>query len=154
MRHLMRQARGFTLVEMLVSSLIASVVAGGTMMAYVTAARITRQQNSSNTTEASLFAQETIERFRNRIAARLPTEEVPWPGANVGTWQDDPLPVDGGGSDSILQTPGRATRVYCVMKVDCNGNGTVTDPDDCYGVQVKVCWNGTQCPTPGQDTCQ
>ena len=139
---------GFTFVEVLFASLIGSVVAGGTFMAFVTAARIVRQQGSGSFVEATSLAQETIEGFRNQIGAQANPADLPWPGANVGTWQQGaPVPVSSGLSG--------ATRVYCVFQADCNGDGDTDDVPlggDCYAVHVKVCWDGTVCPTALPDT--
>ena len=156
MRLLQKRLKGFTLVEVLAASLIGSVVAGGTFMALATAARIARQQDGAANAEASFLAQQTVERFRNRIAAR-PADQLPWPMPNaetnvndnswLGTWQDDP-PTLTRDPNSITSSPG-AERRYCVIKADCNADGDTTDPDDCYRIQVKVCWNGTPCPEVG-----
>ena len=60
--------RGFTLMEVLVSSLIVAAIAGGSMMAFVTAARIIRAVNGPTFAEGNQLASETLERMRNRIA--------------------------------------------------------------------------------------
>ena len=128
------------------------------MMAFVTAARIAHRQNGPQSVEAELFGQQTIERFRNRIADR-PAAEMPWPevsGANLGKWQSDDLPGPGSifpsNNDLSILTPPGASRVYCVFNADCNSDVVIDAQDQCYGIQVKVCWNGTTCPNVG-DAC-
>ena len=131
---------GFTLIEVMVASAISAVVAGGTMMAFVTAARMVRAQNSPGMAEASGFAQQTLERLRNRVAA----DDTFFTAQAGPTWWDDPLPVPGAGtnSESILwEVP--TSRKYRVTAEDCDG--VVAGPPDCYAVAVKVCWNGAAC---------
>lgn len=133
---------GFTLVEVMAASMIAAVVAGGTMAAFVAAARMSRAQNSPAFAEASGYAQETLERFRNSIAA-----DSPWPADEAdGLWRSDPLPATGG-TQSILDMGGvPARRCYRVTPEDCDG---AAGPPDCYAVDVKMCWKDvTGCPCP------
>ena len=135
-----RPASAFTLVEVLAAALIVAAVGGGTLMAFVTASRIARQRNSASTSEGGFFAQQTLERFRNDVsvdANRLP-------GLSGAGWQSHPLPpapVAGSNTESILNEG--AKRCYQVYPADCDG---VSGTGDCYGIQVKVCWNGTVCP--------
>ncbi len=131
--------RGFTLIEVLCASLIASIVAGGTMMAFVTAARIKGRQSSTTSVEATQFAQETLEKYRNYVAV---DSTFLSDKADTNTWYPDLLPSSGSDSESILKTG--AKRCFRVDRKDCNADGTV-DPD-CYQIQVKVCWNGGNCP--------
>ena len=142
------RVRGFTLIEVIIASLITSVVAAGTFMAFVAAARMNRVQNNPQNAEAADYAQQTIERFRSNIACG-----GTWFDANCGQtlpvgWQDDPLPAAAGaGNRSLLALPGAVAplRRYCVKPanpIDCAAG-------DCYSVQVKVCWNGTVCPAVG-----
>ncbi len=73
MRRARRRANsGFTMFEVLVSSAIGAVIAGGTMTAFVTAARLVKDQDNPVKLEATSYAQQTIERFRNRIACTDP----------------------------------------------------------------------------------
>ena len=137
--------RGFTLMEILAASVIASVVAGGTLAAYVAAARMTRAQSNTGNAEAAVYARETAERFRDMIAcdgnwftadaACAPTPAMP------GGWTADPLPA-AGGTQSILVTGAR--RCYRVVPQDCDGGGA----GDCFQVDVRVCWNNkfANCP--------
>ena len=152
MRFPQARERGFTLIEVLASSLIASVVVGGTLMAFVTAARIGHAMDPRQQAEAALFGQETLERLRNRVGTDDPTFNpanplFPSPASVVSNWQEDPL-LDAQGNllpgspDSILGVDGRqAKRCYRMIKENCAGV-----VGDCYAVQVKVCWNGTLCP--------
>lgn len=136
----MRRA-GFTLIEIIASSAIAAVVASGTMMAFVTAARLARAQNSTRVAEATDFAQQTLERFRNRVAT---DDTAVFPDLAGAGWQIDPLPplpLPGTNSESLLwRTP--TSRRYQVTSQDCDGDGTA---GDCYAVTVRVCWDDPLC---------
>ena len=143
-----RACHGFTLIEIIVASLIAALIAAGTMTAFMTAARIMRAQGHPGTAEAAGYAQGTIERFRNMIAC-----DSPWfdptscsPDTDFPTtWTDDPLPTVEAGSESILSVPG-ATRRYCFTIEDCDQDGAA---GDCYALHVKMCWFETSCPAVG-----
>ena len=127
----MSSARGFTIIEVLAASVVAAVVAGGTMMAFVTAARIQALQTNPHLAEADGLAEQTAERLRNQVAADL---NLP-----VGGWQNDP--IIGGGSTSI--TTLGATRQYRIQPGDCDGDGIlagVAGEQDCYVVSVQVQW--------------
>src|SRR3989338_992801 len=133
-------ARGFTLIEVMAASTIAAVVASGTMMAFVAAARMSRIHNSGALAEDSDFAQETLEGLYNHIA----TDDTTFADEAGSTWHNDPLPpvpAPGTNSESILwRTP--TSRRYRVTSEDCDGVG---GPGDCYAVTVKVCWNDPLC---------
>ena len=58
--------RGVTLAEVLVSAVVVAVLAGGTLLAFVSAVRIS--QRVPSTVEATSYAQQTLERYRNLIA--------------------------------------------------------------------------------------
>lgn len=140
---------GFSMLEVLMASLVASVVAAGTMASFITAVRITRQHNSPEYAEASGYAQQTLERIRNAVAAN-PAPGTTWFQDNAtGAWIDDPLP-GGGGSESIQAHAAR--RCFFVTPRDCDNDGAAANPpveEDCYSVSVQVCWRdlGTcQCP--------
>ena len=60
--------RGFTMTEVLIASVIVSVVTVGGLMARVSASQIMRSQRSTSFAEASGYAQQTAERFHNSIA--------------------------------------------------------------------------------------
>lgn len=137
-----RPARGFTLIEVLVASVLATVVAGGTMMAYITAARIARGPSSQSYAEAFGYAQQTAERFRNLVADDA--AYTAWLAASAGpAWHTDVLPASGG-TESVIALGAR--RCYRVTPLDCDGVGGA---GDCHNVEVKVCWNDlTGCPCP------
>ena len=133
-----RGGAGFAMVEVLVASLVASVVAGGTMMAFVAAARMMRTQDNPKLAEANNCAAQTIERFRNHVAA-----DDTWLNDQVALgWQADALTDAvsgcGGGTESI-QTLGTAKRCYRVSPSPACG-------PQCYQLDVKVCWGPTACP--------
>jgi len=141
---------GFTMVEVLVASVLASVVAGGTMMAFITAARISHEQSSPSIAEAGGYAQETVERFRNRVAASQAQDPAfgdNWLTTTAGAgWTNDPLPPPAsGGTESILGMGTGAKRCYRLTAADCDG----VPGNDCYALEVKVCWKDlTGCPCP------
>lgn len=147
----MRRAAGFSLIEVMMASVITSLVAAGTFMSFVAAARMTQAKNNPQNAEAADYAQQTIERFRSKIACKQPADPTAqWFDANCAAtlpvgWQDDPLP-GGGGTESILAIPGAPpARRYCVSPtnpLDCAAG-------DCYTIQVRICWNGTACPAAG-----
>lgn len=142
-----RRERGVTLIEVLVASAVAAVVAFGTATTFVTTARMMRAQSNPGTVEAGGFARETAERFRTNIAcdggwftadlACAPTAALP------AAWTSDPLPAPAPGADSILTTGAR--RCYRVTSQECDGAGPA---GDCLAVQVNVCWNNdfANCP--------
>lgn len=154
----MRSA-GFTLTEVLIAAVIGAVVAWGTATAFLAAGRMLKEQNVSAFAEASAYAQQTLERHRNEIACNPAGTPGEWFDANcvyVGptTWQDDPFTdADGnpyaGGTESIFSNapPPGVQRRYCATPFNCAGAA-----GDCLKVQVRVCWNGTACPTVG-DPC-
>jgi len=146
--------RGFTLVEVLAASLIASVVAGGTLMAFATAARISHQQSSTAAAEATGYAQRFLEGIRNKVQQDPdPVTGKTWLEANADLslsnvlsngWIDAPITDPAGGTDSIRQNNG-AKRCYRVRKeVSCHN----TTGPDCYAVNVAVCWDKLDQPRP------
>ena len=144
-----RHSAGFTLIEVVIASLIAAVVAAGTMAALASAARMSRAQSNPGMSEATGYARETIEKFRNNIACAPPWFDAACnPVLPVG-WQADALP-GGAGSESIQNSV--AARWYRVTQQDCDGDAVV---GDCLQMEVKVCWNNEpagggagQCPGP------
>ena len=130
------------MVEVVIASLVASIVAGGTLMAFVTAARMTASQDPVANAEASALAQETVEKFRNFVGDDAMWNN--WLTANAdGSWHSDPPVVGSGGSESKLTVAG-AKRCYRVTPADCDGDGAA---DDCVAVQSRVCWNNvSNCP--------
>ena len=136
------RAGGFTFAEILIAVVITALIAGGTMMAFVAAARMMRAGESPAVGEAADDAEETEEKFRNRIAcdddwfdlATCRPTNLP-----VG-WTDDPLPASSPPSNSILNAS--PTRRYCITPADCDGDGT---DGDCLTMKVEICWGGTPC---------
>lgn len=140
---------GFTLTEVLVASAIGAVVAGGSMIAYVAAARMMRAPGVPSADEAVVYARETLETYRNMIACDSPwfvaATCAPVLGPPMdGNWIADPWlpPPPRPGVESILNTS-TPKRCYRVIKRDCDGDGT---DGDCFNVDAQVCWNGTACP--------
>ncbi len=142
-----RGTQGFTMLEVLVASIVGALIAGGTMMAFVTAARISRNETGPDSAEASAYARETLERLRNDVAA---DPSPSWFQANAGLgWQPDTIPLPpapgdcptAGKNQSIL-CRGPVTRRYKVTAEDCDGVGGT---GDCYAVSVKVCWDDPAC---------
>ncbi len=136
--------RGLTLVEVLVASVIAAVAVAGTAAAMVAAARMTRAQSNPGTAEASVYARETAERFRNRVACDDPWFDAACQPVMPGGWLADPLPAPAAaGSESILKTGAR--RCFRITPQECDG---VLPVGDCLAVQVRVCWNNdfANCP--------
>lgn len=145
-RRLCRRIAGYTLLEVMVASIITSVAAAGTMAAIVAAARMTRQQNHAGTAEASWYAQDTAESLRNMISCQSAWFD-PATCAPVGVpggWVAHALPAPPGGQadQSILDAPAR--RCYRVTPVDMGG----TAGNEYYQLDVRMCWNNdlADCP--------
>ena len=148
--------QGFTFIELMMASVIATVIAGGTMAAFVTAAKIMREQDVGAYAEANGYAVQAAEQFRNKVGCAQTGELNAWfdgspacaPTGNIpSTWTTAPLPSGGGTTETIQND--NAVRKYCVVPADCDGVGGV---GDCLTVYVKVCWNGTvpgTCPADG-----
>ena len=127
--------RGFTLIEVVVGSVISAMVVGGTMAAFVAAGRMLRQSDSGAVAEATGFAEQTLERLRNMIACDSAWFQAPCaPNLPAGQVADPLVTADGrpytGGTESILGQ-GPVRRCYQVTP-DCNGN--------CFRVNVNICW--------------
>ena len=128
--------RGFTLMEIVAASVIGALVAGGTMTAFVMAVKFS--QKASSRTEATQLAQQTLEKFRDRVACRGSgqTQGDAWydaacnADAPLGS-TSDPIP----GSSVLPQFNG--ARTYSVVPWDCDGDGM---PGDCMKVVTKVTW--------------
>lgn len=124
---------GLTLLEVVIASLVASIVAGGTLMAFVASARMTTSQDVMTNAEASALAQQTIERFRNRVDAY-----DTWLADQTGLgWVADPLPCTSGTASNLNAT---SRRCYRVTAADCDGDGSAVN--DCFAVETRVCWIG------------
>ena len=138
-----------TFAELLVASLIAAAVAGGTLSAMVTATRISLVKASPQIGEGTVLAQQSLEPPRNHVAVDDWLSVVPGPEAD-GIWRDIPL-QPASSTESILQPPG-AERRRCIMPIDEDGDTRT----DYYQAQVRVCWEGTACPAVGSGggTCQ
>lgn len=63
-----RANRGFTLAEVLIAAVIAAVIAGGTMMAFIVANNMMRTRTNPAHAEAAAYGQQTAENFRNMIS--------------------------------------------------------------------------------------
>jgi hypothetical protein len=143
----MRNAKGLSLLEVLIAALIGMVVAGGTMLAFTTAEKVS--VGASGAVEAADFAQQTIERFRNRIAC----DDEEWfdpatcqavASAAMTGWTFDPVDATDGLPDSpgTLSMIGQGgSRQYKVTEVDCDGDDIV---GDCLQVEAKVTWTQRQ----------
>ena len=115
---------GLTLLEVLIASVAMTVVAGGMMITFLMATRLS--QGSRSVDAAELLAQQTLERFRNRMACddawfTAPCDATALPGADTA----DPLPPG----------TGMGARTYTITPRDCDGNGTT---GDCFQLVVKV----------------
>lgn len=131
-----RDARGITLIEMLAAAMILSMLAGGTLMGFATASRISTQ--TSGRTEAGYLAQQTLEKYRNRVACALTSGEA----SSKTAWYDDiacaPNVPPGTQVEGIPATTPPSTassRKYWVSPVDCDGVGGA---GDCLEVRVEV----------------
>lgn len=143
---------GFTLIEIIAAAVVAAVVAGGSMLSLVAASRMMRRGDTPAIAEASGYAQQTIEKFRNMIAC-----DSPW--FTLGTcaprpnppnldgmptnWVEDQLPDrNPANTESFLDLaaaiPKTVRRCYRVRSRDCDAGAS---PDDCFEIEVKVLWN-------------
>ncbi len=144
-RQFHRGIRGFTMIEVLIASVIASIVIGGTMTAFVTASRMTRQQSGPANSDAALYVQQLLEAIRNHVAA-----DSTWFSTRVGpvpaTWaawrnDDPPLSASCPSASIVCRTDVNNGRKYFITYVDdtCDDDG---DTSDCYyAVTVRVCWD-------------
>ncbi len=132
MRRRHRQ-KGVTLVEILISSVIGALIAGGTMTAFMLAARNTRA-SMGHADMAALF-QESFEKIRNSVSCENSLyfdgscNPVTVPGAN----DNDPIPA----SHPFKQWDPAATRTVDVEAYDCDG----LPGNDCLKVIVKIHWD-------------
>lgn len=141
-----RVSKGFTFIEVLVASAIVALMAGGTMLAFLLAARLS--QGASTLGDAGFFAQQTLEKFRNKIACRQTGESGPTPTPPGDTWYDascaasvpSASPSDVLPAGQLKDRYGGA-RTYTVTSKDCDGVGGA---GDCLEVRVKVTWTQPQ----------
>ena len=143
----MTPTRGFTLTEVLIGSVVFTVVAGGAMVAMLTAARLNRSTNHTQFADANVLAQQTIEKFRNLVAcdnasffnpADCSLIAIPLPSA----WTSDDIPPDA--TTERLQVAKRCFRFRNDATAQCPG-------ETCLAIDVKVCWNNepaATCPCP------
>lgn len=130
--------RGFTLLELVAALVVMVLAIGGTLTAFLTADRVSQHHNQTAYAEASGYAQQTAERFRNRIAA-----DSPWrTGGLPSGWQDDAFAGQAPEPPSPSIRRQGATRRYRVTPQDCDRVGGV---GDCYAIEVKVCWDDPAC---------
>ena len=141
-----RGCSGFTLLEIIAASLIATIVAAGTLSAYVTAARMQQQGGGPGHAEATALSQQLLEAMRNQVAEDSMFFLPPANGGALGAgWQQGntvvTLPAPGS-SESILNRPARWCYRLDLADPACISNCLVQ-------VQTKVCWNDlTACPCP------
>ena len=143
------------MIEVLIAGVMASVVAVGTAAAFVAAARMTRVRNNPTFAEASISAQQTVDRFRNQVACDAVVNGTAWYTANClvdpalpDVWVSDDLLLPANGvTDSLLNQFPNAKRCRKIIRLpNCNAGAGVSD---CIQVQTKVCWNDlTNCPCP------
>ena len=128
---------GFTLIEMLAAAVILAMLAGGTLMSFVTASRIASQ--NTDRTEAGYLAQQTLEKYRNRIACSVDATEA----GNKLAWYDNSAAClhnepPGLNNESLpVTTPATVatSRKFWVNPIDCDGDGTT---GDCLSIKVQV----------------
>lgn len=130
--------RGVTLVEIVVASVLATLIVGGTMLAFLMSAMLA-QRHTPNQAEGVFYAQQTIDRFRNRMAC-----DDPWFAGSANCSfqtplrdQRDDIKPD---TSPLLRAPGGSRR-YTVQPVDLDRDGFT----DYYQMTVKVCWNDASC---------
>lgn len=140
---MLKSTRAISLIEVVVAAVIGSLLAGGTLMAFVLASKVSNE--ALQQAEALSYAVETIERFRNRVAC----DDAWFDDAGVdcnfsgvdlnlpqGMTADDlPDPTDP--PTSVLIGRGMSeTRRYQVLPSNCDGVAGA----DCYTVNVVVNW--------------
>lgn len=133
-RRLLTNHQGLSLIEIIAASVVGALLAGGTMTAFVMGLKTSQQ--SLSTAQATQLAQQTLERFRDKIACQN------------GRWYNDscaPTLPSGAVDDDLPPGSALATfdgsRKYTVTKEDCDGDGTV---GDCLQVVSRVTWTPPQ----------
>ena len=133
--------RGFTFIEVIAASVLTTLLAGGALMVVAVAAQVSRK--SLNEVDATTYVQQTLERFRNKMTCRLPTEP---PLGFPDFWFDDacnPVPIppnspDPLDADAIIMRYPNASRTFTVT------GGADWDRDgkpDWYEIRVNVHWD-------------
>ena len=130
--------RGLTLVEIVAASVIGALVAGGTMMAFVTAQKLT--QIASTQVEATYYSQQTLERFRNKIACRQAGE------GSGDTWFDEACQGSAPVGKTKEQLPAGASRwvverEYEVSPQFLTDANRVANKPDYFKVTAKTTWS-------------
>lgn len=139
-----RAIRGMTLLELLVSAAILTVIVGGTMAAFGAAVKLSHQ--APRDAEGLLLGHQTIERFRNKVACRQPSEtpsDTWFSGACAADrpsgWVSDPVVVQGVGT-SVRNLNVRREYQVTSGTDDFDRDGQ----PDYLQVRVKVQWSGPQ----------
>lgn len=141
---------GFSLAEVLIASVLITVVAAGTMASLIASAKMTHDVNASTMAEAGGQASQILETMRSRVAAddTFFADHAGmdnWTYASLGQPNQGPNGNYPGGSPlSTLNQD--AMRKYRVFQQDCDGDGKT---GDCYSVAVEQCWDGSTWCTPG-----
>ena len=133
--------QGMTLVEIVTASVLAALLVGGTMMAFVSATK--GVHHSSGRGEATFLALQTLEGYRNQVACRQGAETQSQAWFNAACQADAPvgnnaeaLPMDA----DLAKFP-NASRQYQITPRDCDGDSIV---GDCLQMTVKVHWDAPQ----------
>ncbi len=127
---------GFTLMELIVGAVIATIIALGMMAAFVTSRKVS--VDATSTVEATAFAQQTLEALRTNVACDPPwfnSVNCNYSGPLALTPDSLPAAPPSGTAESMLTY--NATRTYQVTPADCDGDGTL---GDCLLVKVNVDW--------------
>jgi prepilin-type N-terminal cleavage/methylation domain-containing protein len=137
----MKNNQGFSFVELLIASLLISVVAAGTMASFIASARITQDQNATTMTEAGGRARQTLESLRNKVSGT----DTFFSKAN-GNWSAVDTGVSGSSygptsASPLSVTNQKSENEYRVFPQDCDGDGST---GDCYSVAVRQCWDGSK----------
>ncbi len=133
--------RGFSLVEIVVASLLVSVVAAGTMASFIAAARISQDINATTMTEGGGRARQVLESLRNSVGAGSPVftgGDTGW--VTIPTTGDISLPAGTSTSPLSINTQSSVNQ-YRMVPQDCDGDGLVDAA--CYTVSVRQCWDGS-----------
>jgi Tfp pilus assembly protein PilV len=129
----LRGERGVGLIEVLIGGAIGSILVAGMMATFLAVARMT--ESGYGNIEAAALTQQTLERFRNRIAC-----DDAWfqPATCAATGLPAPNSFDPTSATGLM--PGAlygGTRRYSVIAADCDGIGGA---GDCFRVIAKVNW--------------